>query len=140
MTHAPRTIAMLAFLASAVACESKPQSAPPPSSPPHSVHVTAADRFTRNYAQSKLARWHVEASAAGDDCGVLLVQTAIVMDDSMVEALHYGAGAYRVDDRGVYQFYREHSFRGVAYKDPSRKVWTYGDVTPQELEALTPCQ
>jgi hypothetical protein len=139
MTHAPRTIAMLAFLASAVACESRPPSPPPPSHPP-SVHVTAADLFTRNYAQSKLARWHVQASAAGKDCSILVVKTAVVMDDSMVEALHYGAGAYRVDDRGVYQFYREHSFRGVAYKDPSRKVWTYGDVTAREINSLTPCQ
>lgn len=140
MTHATRAIALLAVLPFVVACESKPPSPPPPASPPHSVHVTAAHRFTRNYAQSKLARWHVQGSAAGSDCGVLLVQTAIVMDDSMVEALHYGAGAYRVDDRGVYQFYREHSFRGVAYKDPSRKVWTYGDVNADELAALTPCR
>ena len=135
MTHVLRTAALLAFVAAAVSCEPT-RRIPPPS--PSSAHVTAATLFTRNYAQSKLARWNVRAAAAGSDCGVLFVQTTVVMDDSMVEALHYGAGAYRVAGRGVDEFSREHSFRGVAYRDPSEKVWTYGNVSTRE--ALTPCR
>jgi hypothetical protein len=57
----------------------------------------------------------------------------------MVEAMHYGAGAYDIYDGGVQQFLRERAFRGVAYKDGSGRVWTYGAVTQNEAEALVPC-
>lgn len=138
MTHVLRAATLLALIAAAASCESRRPMPPPPS--PHADRITAASVFTRNYSQSKLARWNVRAEAAGRDCAVLFVRTAVVMDDSMVEALHYGAGAYRVAGCGVAQFSREHSFRGVAYRDPSEKVWTYGNVTGEESQTLRPCR
>ena len=100
------------------------------------VQVAAADAFTSRYARSRLAPWDVEAHAAGADCRVLFVQTKIVMEDSMVEALHYGGGAYDVYQGGVQQYSHDRAFRGVAYRDGSGRVWTYGDVrTPEALAA-----
>ncbi|PYQ26596.1 MAG: hypothetical protein DMF56_23580 [Acidobacteria bacterium] len=101
-------------------------------------HVAAADAFTSRYARSRLARWNVQAHAAGTDCGVFFVQTKIVMEDSMVEALHYGGGAYDVYRGGVQQYSHDRAFRGVAYRDGSGRMWTYGDVTTGE--ALAACR
>jgi hypothetical protein len=88
-------------------------------------HVAAAQTLTQRYARSRLAEWHVHASAAGSDCSVLFVETGVIMEDSMVEALHYGLGAYDVVDGGVRRFSREHKFRGVAYRDSTGRVWRY---------------
>ena len=126
-----RMIAIAAILTSGLfSCESnQPRST-------KNDHVAAADAFTSRYARSRLARWNVEAHAAGSDCRVLYVQTKIVMEDSMVEALHYGGGAYDVYQGGVQQYSHDRAFRGVAYRDGSGKVWTYGDVrTPEALSA-----
>lgn len=101
--------------------------------------VRAAAIFTDRYARSRLSAWNIRAQAAGDDCSVLIVQTPIIMEDSMVEAMHYGAGAYDVYDGGVQRFSRDRTFRGVAYKDGSGRLWTYGAVTQSEAETLTPC-
>ena len=57
----------------------------------------------------------------------------------MVEAMHYGAGAYGVVDGGVQRFCRDRSFRGVAYKDSSGRIWTYGNVTAQDAATLPRC-
>lgn len=102
-------------------------------------HVIAANAFTKQYSQSRLARWQVRASAAGDDCTILLVQTSIILEDSLVEALHYGTGAYAVYKGGVQQFYREGAFRAVAYRDSTGRVWTYGATTAAEAQSLKPC-
>lgn len=105
----------------------------------HDLRVRDADLFTQRYAQSRLARWNVRASAAGKDCAVLYVETSMILEDSMIEAMHYGAGAYDIHDGGVQQFLRERAFRGVAYKDRSGRLWTYGAVTPTEAERLARC-
>ena len=57
----------------------------------------------------------------------------------MVEALHYGAGAYGVYDGGVQRFSRDRAFRGVAYKDSSGRIWTYGNVSVAEVAAMKRC-
>lgn len=108
-------------------------------SPATDVRVMAAGLFTSRYASSSLSGWNVRAAAAGHDCSILLVQVSIVLDDSLVEAMHYGAGAYAVYEGGVQHFYRERTFRGVAYKDGSGKIWTYGGVAMTEAETIVPC-
>jgi hypothetical protein len=102
-------------------------------------HVASANVFTNRYAHSRFAGWKVRASARGRDCDVLLVETDMVMEDSMVEAMHYGAGAYGVVDGGVQRFYRDRSFRGVAYKDSSGRIWAYGDVTAHDAATMPRC-
>ena len=127
------TIRMLLILALLTAtCETRPQQA--------SNHVAAANVFTDRYAHSRFARWNVRASARGRDCDVLLVETDMLMEDSMVEAMHYGAGAYGVVDGGVQRFYRDRAFRGVAYKDSSGHVWAYGDVSARDAATLSRCR
>lgn len=122
------TFAILAVLS----CTPKPAAR-------ENIHVKHADLFTQRYAQSRLARWNVHASAAGRDCAVLFVETSMILEDTMIEAMHYGAGAYDIHEGGVQQFLRERAFRGVAYKDRSGRLWTYGAVTPAEAERLAPC-
>jgi hypothetical protein len=125
-----RSLMTLALLAAM--CESH-------RSPSHETHIVAANAFTQRYAHSRFAGWKVRASARGRDCDVLLVETDMVMEDSMVEAMHYGAGAYGVVDGGVQRFYRDRAFRGVAYKDSSGRVWAYGDVTAQAAATMPRC-
>ncbi|HEV7486972.1 MAG TPA: hypothetical protein VGQ65_14935 [Thermoanaerobaculia bacterium] len=122
---------LMIFALLAAMCESRPHSP--------GKHVAAAHVFTDRYAHSRFVRWNVRASARGRDCDVLLVETDMVMEDSMVEAMHYGAGAYGVVDGGVQRFYRDRSFRGVAYKDSSGRIWAYGDVTAQDAATLPRC-
>lgn len=102
--------------------------------------VTAAITFTERFAKSRFAGWHVRAKAAGNDCGVLLVETSLILDEAMIEAMHYGAGAYDVYRGGVQQFSRERAFRGVVYRDPSLRTWAYGATTVVEAETLRPCR
>jgi hypothetical protein len=104
------------------------------------VRIASAHQFTQRYSQSRLSGWNVRASAAGVDCAVLFVRANIILEDSMIEAMHYGAGAYDIYDGGVQHFYRERAFRGVAYQDSSGRVWTYGAVNATEAEALKPCR
>lgn len=104
------------------------------------VHITAATLLTQRYAASPFAAWHIRATAAGNDCSVLVLQTEIILEDSMVEAMHYGAGAYNTFPGGVKQFTTDHAFRGVIYKDVSGRAWPYGAVTEREAEEVTPCR
>lgn len=127
-----RTVALL-FLLMFGSCESNR----PPSAARE--RVAEASAFTHRYAQSRLARWDVRARAAGADCSVLLVETAIVLEDSMVEALHYGGGSYDVYRGGVQQFWHDRAFRGVAYRDSTGHLWTFGDVGNAEAAALVVC-
>jgi hypothetical protein len=102
-------------------------------------HVVDAGTFTSRYANSRLSKWNVRASAAGADCGVLIIDTSIILEDSMVEALHYGAGPYGVLEGGIQRFCTDRSFRAVAYRDSSGRIWTYGDVSAAEVKRLKRC-
>jgi hypothetical protein len=104
------------------------------------IHVTAATLLTERYAAAPFAAWHIRVTAAGSDCSVLVVQTQIILEDTMIEAMHYGAGAYNTFPGGVKQFTTDHAFRGVIYKDVSGRSWPYGTVTEREQEAVTPCR
>lgn len=130
-----RTVAvMLSFLACVVGCDSHPR-------PITSVaQVAAATRFNEIYSRSRLAKWNLRAHAAGGDCRVLFIETSMILDDSLVEALHYGAGAYAVYDGGVQRFCRERAFRGTAYRDRSGRVWPFGEVSESEASVLTQCE
>jgi hypothetical protein len=108
--------------------------------PGESARVTAAARFTREYAHSQFAKWKVAAVAAGEHCNVLVIGTAITMEGSMVEAMHRGASEYGIGGEGVQRFYLEKAFRGVAYRDASGRIWTYGAVKESEVGELTPCR
>lgn len=135
----PFTVAMLVVCA-ACSSDSDPAAAVAQArmAPPAAAgHRAAAAELTRIYAASKLAQWDVRASVAGTDCDVLLVETPVLMEETMVAAMHYGAGSYEVYHHGVEQFYRDRAFRGVAYKDGSGKIWPYAI---QESETLTPCR
>ena len=103
-------------------------------------HMTAARTVTSHCAASRLAGWHVRASAAGNDCGVLLIETPKILEDAIIEAIHYGTGVYDLYDGGVNQFSRARAFRGVVYKDGSGQLWFFGNVSRSEAETLRPCR
>jgi hypothetical protein len=107
---------------------------------PRQDRIDAALLFTRRYAASRLAKWNIRGAAAGADCSVLLVDTSMVLDDSLTEAIHYGTGAYAVVDGGVRRFTRERAFRGVVYRDRTGSVRTYGNLVQGEAEDLQPCR
>lgn len=126
-----RAVAVAVFV---VAC------APPQQPSPRDERIAAASLLTRRCAASRLAKWNIHGVAAGADCSILLVDTSMVLDDSLVEAIHYGTGPYAVVDGGVRQFTRLRAFRGVAYRDRVGRVRTYGDLTQTEAEELRPCR
>ncbi|HEV8434128.1 MAG TPA: hypothetical protein VGR95_12000 [Thermoanaerobaculia bacterium] len=103
-------------------------------------HMSAARMVTKDCAASRLASWNVHASAAGRDCGILLIETPMILEDSIIEAMHYGTGAYDLYRGGVNQFSRDRTFRGVAYKDGSGQLWFYGNLSRAEAESLRPCR
>jgi hypothetical protein len=103
------------------------------------VRVAAAKLLNTRYGLSRLAAWNVRVHAAGTDCRVLLVQTGVVLDDSMVEAMHYGIGSYVVYEGGVQRYYMERDFRGVVYRDASGRNSAFGSVPDSEVEALELC-
>jgi hypothetical protein len=114
--------------------------APRQAESPREKRIAAASLLTRRCAASRLAKWNIRGIAAGADCSVLLVDTSMVLDDSLVEAIHYGTGPYAVVDGGVRQFSRLRAFRAVAYRDRIGRVRTYGDLTQTEAEELQPCR
>jgi hypothetical protein len=103
-------------------------------------YVEAARRLTQRYTESPMAGWNVKADAAGRNCDVLFIETAVVLETSMVDAIHYGVAAYDFLPGGVKQFGRKNAFRGVAYKDASGFIWTYGDITTADAQSLRPCR
>ena len=107
---------------------------------PRDARIDAASHLTGRYAVSRLSQWNIRGRAAGTDCSVLLVGTSMVLDDALVEAIHYGAGAYAVVDGGVRRFARDEKFGGVVYRDRTGRVWTYGDITRDQAEELQPCR
>ena len=116
-----------------IACAPRQQS-------PRDERIAAAALFTERCAASRLEKWNIRGAAAGADCDVLLVDTTTVLQDSLVEAMHYGSGAYAVVDGGVRRFSRERAFRAVAYRDGTGRVWRYGDLSQAEAEELRPCR
>ena len=106
---------------------------------PPDHHITDANGVTRTFAASRFASWNIRATANGRDCAALVIQTSMLLEDSMVEAMHYGAGSYDTYKGGLKQFTREHEFRGVAYRDVSGRVWRYDDVSQQEAEGADVC-
>jgi len=107
---------------------------------PGDAHIAAAASLTDRCAASRLAAWNIRGRAAGADCRVLFVDTSMVLEDSLVEAIHYGTGAYAVVDGGVRRFIRERAFRGVVYRDRTGRLWTYGELSQGEAEELQPCR
>lgn len=131
LRFAMKTVALAILLAAA--CAQQPRT-------PRDAHINAAASLTDRCAASRLARWNIRGRAAGADCRVLLVDTSMVLEDSLVEAIHYGTGAYAVVDGGVRRFTRERAFRGVVYRDRTGRLWTYGDLVRREAEELQPCR
>ena len=127
------------LLLAAATCKPQPSTAPQPPVD-RFARIRAAGDLTSSYAHSRMAKWKVRGNAAGARCGVLLVEVAVVMEDSMVGAMHYGTGPYDVLQGGVDRFYRTHTFRGVAYRDATGRVWPYGAVSQREAEELVPCR
>ena len=124
------------------ACESHtPVSPRPPMVVKNATpHVAAARRLTERYTKSPMAAWNVKADAAGSNCDVLFIETETVLETSLVDAIHYGVAAYDFLPGGVKQFARMHAFRGVAYKDASGYVWTYGNLTVADAQSMKPCR
>lgn len=104
---------------------------------PVNVKRVAAD-LAAQYSQSQLKDWKLEVMATGSDCRVLFVKTPVIMEESMVEGLHYGVAAFQVREGGIEKYYREHEFRGVTYQDGSGHRWRFGDVG--EAEIFAPCR
>lgn len=103
------------------------------------VRIASAVLLTSRYARSPLAEWNIRVKAAGPDCKILVVNIGVIMDDSMIEAMHYGAGPYGIFEGGVKRYYLERSFRGVAYKDASGKTWPFGSLSESESKEPDPC-
>ena len=101
--------------------------------------AAAAAHFTKRYASSRFAQWRLKARPAGSDCAVLLIETGVLMDSSMIETVQYGAGSSEVFEGGALRFARENRFRGVAYRDGGDATWSY-DIAPEEEKSLTPCR
>ena len=131
LRFAMKTVALAILLAAA--CAPQPRT-------PRYERIAAASLLTDRCAASRLSKWNIRGRAAGADCSVLLVDTSMVLEDSLVEAIHYGTGAYAVVDGGVRRFIRERAFRGVVYRDRTGRVWTYGDLARSEAEELQPCR
>ncbi len=128
------TIPAAALFVTLAACAFEPPTTKP------QTHVQAANAFTTMCAGSRLARWKVRADAAGPACNVLVVDASVILEDTMIEAMHYGAGPYTVYGGGIEKFARERRFRGVVYRDVTRRLWTYGTVSEDEAEKLQPCR
>lgn len=61
------------------------------------------------------------------------------MEDSMIEAMHNGWGAYDVYEGGVRHFYQERTFRGVVYQDAAGRTWAYGNAASDDAHRQVPC-
>jgi hypothetical protein len=137
-----RLLGFALLIFTVAACESHT-----PVSPPHPAvvrnttqYVEAARRLTQRYTTSPMAGWNVKADAAGRNCDVLFIETATVLETSMVDAIHYGVAAYDFLPGGVKQFGRLNAFRGVAYQDVTGYRWRYGNVSAAEAQSLKPCR
>jgi len=125
---------LLIFTLLALACESRPQ--------PDGRHdrVTAATMLTAHYSRPPFTQWRIRVDAAGARCDVLVVNTRITLEESMVDAMHTGAGEYGVIPGGLRQFASERAFRAVAYRDTTGRVWAYGGVTAEDAMRMRRCE
>jgi len=89
---------------------------------------------------SSLGQWDVSVHPAGADCDVLSIESGLILDETMVESMHYGTSSWRIHGGSVYRFMREQGYRGVAYRDRTGKTWTYGAVTADEVKSLPRCE
>jgi hypothetical protein len=103
--------------------------------PGTAIPVAAAQTITRQYSKRKL-----RAHAAGDDCGILLVQARTALDNTTVESIHYGTGENHVYDGGIQQFAEDNRFRAVVYRDAAGDLWTYGSITLDEARTMSICR
>ena len=103
------------------------------------IRLSAAQQLTAG-AGTSVPGWHIHARAAGHDCGVLLVDVGVNMEDVLVDGLQYGVEPYTITTGGVHAFSRTHFFRGVAYRDAAGRVWTYGAISRTDAESLVPCR
>jgi hypothetical protein len=106
---------------------------------PTAERIEAARALTTQCSRPPISEWRLRATVAGRDCDVLLVHVAIPLDSTMVEVVHYGTGDSPVSDGGIEKFSRLQRFRGVAYRDSNRSLWTYGALTEDEVPSLPPC-
>jgi hypothetical protein len=103
------------------------------------VRIEAANNFTERYSGPRMQAWKIRANAAGPDCDFLLIRAGIILDPSMIDAVHFGVGAYDLLPGGVDEFYRANTFRGVIYSDPTPRTWTYGSVPEQDHRLFEVC-
>jgi hypothetical protein len=101
---------------------------------PASREDAAAALFARQHRKHPL-----QATAAGSDCRVLLIDLETPADENLVESIHYGTGDYGAFG-GAEQFARDHQFRAVVYRDASGGCWTYGATTREEARSLPRCR
>jgi hypothetical protein len=121
-----KRLPVFGFLIALLACDLNPGA---------KIPVAAAQIATRQYAQQ-----HLRADAAGDDCGVLLIQTKNVFDNALVESIHYGIGEYDAFNGGMQQFAETKGFRAVVYRDATGDLWTYGSITLDEARTMPSCR
>ncbi len=95
--------------------------------------IAAANVLTRDYAKQAL-----EASVAGTDCKVLIIEARMPLDAATVESIHYGTGEYGAHG-GVEQF-ADRRFRAVVYRDQSGIVRTYGSTSLDEARSMPRCR
>jgi hypothetical protein len=98
----------------------------------HQSHTADANDLTKRYGSSRFSKWQIRGAAIGRDDSVLCISIGIVLDDSMIEALHYGSGLYDVYPGGIQGFMRDRHFRAVAYTDKTGRKWSYGVILPGE--------
>ena len=118
----------------ATACETQPQ--------PDGRHerVAAAAMLTTRYAREPFTKWRIRADAAGMQCDVLVINANIILEESMVDALHTGVGDYGVVSGGLRRFSSERAFRAVAYRDATGRVWAYGGVSAEDAVRMRRCE
>ncbi|HSY50411.1 MAG TPA: hypothetical protein VLC46_16485 [Thermoanaerobaculia bacterium] len=95
--------------------------------------IASAAALTKIYAGSRVSGLRLEAKAAPMDRSILLIRIGIPVDDSQVEAIHYGTGSFGVTPNGIRRFYLDHRFRGVIYQDATGATWAYGSVRTEEV-------
>lgn len=93
-------------------------------------HTADANDLTARYGSSRFAKWRIRGKATGPDGSLLCVSIGIVVDDSMIQALHYGSGLYDVYPGGIQGFMKDRRFRAVTYTDKTGRKWGYARGCP----------
>ena len=117
---------MTGLLVSLLACDDAPPAAREANA--------AAELFTRQYAHR-----HLRATVAGSDCRVLVIAIENGFGDELVESIHYGGSGYAALGGGE-QFFRDHRFRAVVYRDAAGHLRTYGATTLDEARSIPRCR